>query len=64
MITPPLERIKEAKFMMNGVVYEAADPSIEAGYYSDPSNIKFLYNITSYTSKELTMQSGLMTPCM
>ncbi len=53
MVAPPLDVLNKATIEINGKNLSALYPSVEPGYYSNPKDLAFKYNITEFTSKKL-----------
>lgn len=55
MVVPPLEVLNNATIELNGKNFSALYPSVDPGYYSNPKDLKFYYNITDFTPRKLKM---------
>lgn len=56
MSNPPLSVIMAQQVVVNGAVLPALELKLKPGYYSDPSNLTFSYNITAITPLTITVQ--------
>ena len=50
---PKLEMITEGTILFNGVVKPVLEVKVINGYYSDPENLKFTWNVKEMTKRHL-----------
>jgi hypothetical protein len=56
MSNPPLSVIMAQQVVVNGELVPALELKLKPGYYSDPMNLTFSYNITAITPLTISLQ--------
>ncbi len=62
MMVPPLDDLSSQKINVNGKLRPALELKMKPGYYSDPSNLTFSYNISAMTPRTITLQISFDFP--
>lgn len=62
MNVPPLEIIRGQKVLVKGKKVPALELKLKPGYYSDPDNLTFSYNITAVTPRTISLKLNFDVP--
>ena len=55
-VLPKLEMITKGTILFDGVVKPVFEVEVISGYYSDPENLKFTWNVKEMTKRHFTIE--------